>query len=797
MSCCRHHGRRGNGQESLDYHSTASAAAQATSSGGASGGNTVRGLRVPRTRTVLKWVLALLIGVATGFVGFLLSLCVANLNGVRFQLVFRYLPASTVGSFLLYAMSNLVLVGLACCVVVYFGPAAAGSGIPDVKCYLNGINSSGVLSVRTLVAKITGSLGAVSGFLAVGKEGPMVHTGACLAALFGRSGEVGKKRTALDRWLSLPTFCNDFDRRDLVTLGAAAGVAAAFKAPIGGVLFVIEEACTHWRAELTWRAFFTCAITSYTIRLLNSMCASGGDRCGFYEGGGLVLFPEASFGDFHAAQAVLQVLLAAACGLSGAAFVWANTALCRWRRRRQMPAWAKLVECLLVSAVTSTAAYWLPVLGRCVQCDSAGESGSSVVDGATGVWGDSDEACGPGNKYFAEFTRFQCTESSYNDLAVLLFNPQDEAIRALLSSSAGAFTASSLAVFAFYYWWLTTLTYGIAVPSGLFIPSMLFGAATGRLLGSFMSTLPHIFGNVDVSSFALLGATAFMGGAMRITISLCAILLEITQANRQLPAMMLVVTIAKAVGDRFGESIYDSHITLKGMPLLEQRPERGLENCRAGGIATRSPVCLRPLERVARLQEVLSSTAHNAFPVVVPLDVASSPAVGVKMRAVGLVSRSHLLELLATRHFLSEQEQHEYDEAEASGRPRSYTEERKSLLASVDRVVSRRPGPEDADEDIFDADRLVDLQPFVRSTSVMVPEGAKLPEVHALFRSMSLRHLLVVGTRAELLGVITRADVLCHDKSGIGHTRHAMRSQSASDPDAVALEAPLLGAGRV
>ena len=131
MSCCRHHGRRGNGQESLDYHSTASAAAQATSSGGASGGNTVRGLRVPRTRTVLKWVLALLIGVATGFVGFLLSLCVANLNGVRFQLVFRYLPASTVGSFLLYAMSNLVLVGLACCVVVYFGPAAAGSGIPS------------------------------------------------------------------------------------------------------------------------------------------------------------------------------------------------------------------------------------------------------------------------------------------------------------------------------------------------------------------------------------------------------------------------------------------------------------------------------------------------------------------------------------------------------------------------------------------------------------------------------------------------------------------------------------------
>lgn len=77
----------------------------------------------------------------------------------------------------------------------------------------------------------------MSSSLIVGKAGPMVHTGACVASLVGQGGFKVFGLT----WRWLYHLKNDRDRRDLVTCGAAAGIAAAFRAPVGGVLFAFEE----------------------------------------------------------------------------------------------------------------------------------------------------------------------------------------------------------------------------------------------------------------------------------------------------------------------------------------------------------------------------------------------------------------------------------------------------------------------------------------------------------------------------------------------------------------------------
>jgi chloride channel 7 len=77
----------------------------------------------------------------------------------------------------------------------------------------------------------------VSSSLHVGKAGPMVHIGACIASIFGQGGS--QKYHLTCDWLRY--FKNDRDRRDLVTIGASAGIAAAFRAPVGGVLFAVES----------------------------------------------------------------------------------------------------------------------------------------------------------------------------------------------------------------------------------------------------------------------------------------------------------------------------------------------------------------------------------------------------------------------------------------------------------------------------------------------------------------------------------------------------------------------------
>jgi chloride channel 7 len=84
--------------------------------------------------------------------------------------------------------------------------------------------------------QIVGCIAAVSSSLHVGKAGPLVHIGSCIASILGEGGS--HKYHMTYKWLRY--FNNDRDRRDLVTCGAAAGIAAAFRAPVGGVLFALE-----------------------------------------------------------------------------------------------------------------------------------------------------------------------------------------------------------------------------------------------------------------------------------------------------------------------------------------------------------------------------------------------------------------------------------------------------------------------------------------------------------------------------------------------------------------------------
>ena len=69
---------------------------------------------------------------------------------------------------------------------VYIEPVSGGSGIPDIKCYLNGIDVPRIVDFKTLVCRVMGVTFSVAAGLPVGKEGPMVHSGGVVAAVISQ-----------------------------------------------------------------------------------------------------------------------------------------------------------------------------------------------------------------------------------------------------------------------------------------------------------------------------------------------------------------------------------------------------------------------------------------------------------------------------------------------------------------------------------------------------------------------------------------------------------------------------------
>jgi len=59
-------------------------------------------------------------------------------------------------------------------------------------------------------------------------------------------------------------------RREFTTAGVAAGVSAGFNAPIGGLLFAMEDLSSFWTKTLSWETFFCCVIAAIVAQVFNT-----------------------------------------------------------------------------------------------------------------------------------------------------------------------------------------------------------------------------------------------------------------------------------------------------------------------------------------------------------------------------------------------------------------------------------------------------------------------------------------------------------------------------------------------
>ncbi|MGC5743684.1 chloride channel protein [Chryseobacterium sp. NFX27] len=113
-----------------------------------------------------------------------------------------------------------------------FAPNAKGSGIPQVMAAVELANPKehtkirSLLSLKIIVFKIISSVVLVIGGGAVGREGPTIQI----------AGSVFRKVNEY-----LPHWWPKISKKNMIMTGAAAGLAAAFNTPLGGIVFAVEE----------------------------------------------------------------------------------------------------------------------------------------------------------------------------------------------------------------------------------------------------------------------------------------------------------------------------------------------------------------------------------------------------------------------------------------------------------------------------------------------------------------------------------------------------------------------------
>jgi len=115
--------------------------------------------------------------------------------------------------------------------VIHVFPLARGSGVNQTKAALYIYN--GYIPLRTAVGKFVTAALAIGSGHSLGPEDPSLQIGASLASALGRRIRLSRDRMRL-----------------IAPVGAAAGLAAAFNAPISAVLFVIEEVIGRWTAGI-------------------------------------------------------------------------------------------------------------------------------------------------------------------------------------------------------------------------------------------------------------------------------------------------------------------------------------------------------------------------------------------------------------------------------------------------------------------------------------------------------------------------------------------------------------------
>lgn len=401
------------------------------------------------------------------------------------------------------------------------------SGIPEIKIIISGFNYDlpVYLGMHTFIYKIFGLILVVSSGLWLGKEGPLVHVSCCILNIL-YDAIVNKNNQ------------NEAVRRELLSAATATGISVAFNAPIGGVLFVLESMPSFFMpTKVMWNSFLSA--TTAVVVLTGFKLFTEGEN--FYEKD---LF-RVNFGNFSwlFVELIPFVILGVLGAFYGYIFINFNAKFSskHFRGRVQeklcqvfkvSDSWGKYLEILTIVVLTTILNFPFEMTKLPLHA-------------------------------FLKILFTDCPDDSNTDL--------DSNSSNFMCLPSNGITSLKLLYIIVQGFFLTSYTYGVNLPGGVLMPSLVLGATTGRLLGIISQALQNQINwdslatctqnscLVSPSSYAVIGAASFMAGITKLTMCVVVIMFELTGAITYVLPIMCSVMILKFVNDWLcNDNIYDA-----------------------------------------------------------------------------------------------------------------------------------------------------------------------------------------------------------------------------------------------
>ncbi|KAJ5599152.1 hypothetical protein N7450_000219 [Penicillium hetheringtonii] len=231
----------------------------------------------------------------------------------------------TVG-YIFYILFSVFFAFCACILVRRFAIYARHSGIPEIKTVLGGTVIRHFMGPWTLAIKSLGLCLSVASGLWLGKEGPLVHVACCCANI------MMKPFDSLNG--------NEARKREVLSAAAAAGISVAFGAPIGGVLFSLEQLSYYFPDKTMWQSFVCAMVAAVTLQALNP-----------FRTGKIVLYQVTYTRGWHRFEIIPFIILGIMGGLFGAFLIRLNVRVAKWRQARTSS--KPVVEVAVVALMTA------------------------------------------------------------------------------------------------------------------------------------------------------------------------------------------------------------------------------------------------------------------------------------------------------------------------------------------------------------------------------------------------------------------------------------------------------------